>query len=149
VTLKSPDFNVPPAIAPNYLSTEEDRKVAADSLRVTRRIMSQPAMAAFEPEEFKPGVQYQSDEELAKLAGDIASTIFHPVGTTRMGREDDPMAVVNSHLQVRGIRGLRVVDAGVMPSITSGNTNSPTLMIAEKAAHWMATDAQRFATGNP
>ncbi len=149
VTLKSPDFNVPPAIAPNYLSTEEDRKVAADSLRVTRRIMSQPAMAAFEPEEFKPGVQYQSDEELAKLAGDIASTIFHPVGTTRMGREDDPMAVVNSRLQVRGIRGLRVVDAGVMPSITSGNTNSPTLMIAEKAAHWMATDAQRFATGNP
>ena len=149
VTLKSPDFKVPPAIAPNYLSTEEDRKVAADSLRVTRRIMSQPAMAAFEPEEFKPGVQYQSDEELAKLAGDIASTIFHPVGTTRMGREDDSMAVVNSHLQVRGIRGLRVVDAGVMPSITSGNTNSPTLMIAEKAAHWMAKDAQGFATGNP
>ena len=149
VTLKSPDFKVPPAIAPNYLSTEEDRKVAADSLRVTRRIMSQPAMAAFEPEEFKPGIQYQSDEELAKLAGDIASTIFHPVGTTRMGREDDPMAVVNSHLQVRGVRGLRVVDAGVMPSITSGNTNSPTLMIAEKAAHWMAKDAQRFATGNP
>ena len=149
VTLKSPDFKVPPAIAPNYLSTEEDRKVAADSLRVTRRIMSQPAMAAFEPEEFKPGVQYQSDEELAKLAGDIASTIFHPVGTTRMGREDDPMAVVNSHLQVRGVRGLRVVDAGVMPSITSGNTNSPTLMIAEKAAHWIAKDAQRFAAGNP
>ena len=149
VTLKSPDFKVPPAIAPNYLSTEEDRKVAADSLRVTRRIMSQPAMAVFKPEEFKPGVQYQSDEELAKLAGDIASTIFHPVGTTRMGREDDPMAVVNSHLQVRGIRGLRVVDAGVMPSITSGNTNSPTLMIAEKAAHWMAKDAQGFATGNP
>ena len=149
VTLKSPDFKVAPAIAPNYLSTEEDRKVAADSLRVTRRIMSQPAMAAFEPEEFKPGVQYQSDEELAKLAGDIASTIFHPVGTTRMGREDDPMAVVNSHLQVRGVRGLRVVDAGVMPNITSGNTNSPTLMIAEKAAHWMAKDAQRFATGNP
>ena len=149
VTLKSPDFKVPPAIAPNYLSTEEDRKVAADSLRVTRRIMSQPAMAAFEPEEYKPGIQYQSDEELAKLAGDIASTIFHPVGTTRMGREDDPMAVVNSHLQVRGIRGLRVVDAGVMPSITSGNTNSPTLMIAEKAAHWMAKDAQGFATGNP
>ena len=149
VTLKSPDFKVPPAIAPNYLSTEEDRKVAADSLRVTRRIMSQPAMAAFEPEEFKPGVQYQSDEELAKLAGDIASTIFHPVGTTRMGREDDSMAVVNSHLQVRGVRGLRVVDAGVMPSITSGNTNSPTLMIAEKAAHWMAKDAQGFAAGNP
>jgi choline dehydrogenase len=149
VSLKSPDFKVPPAIAPNYLSTDEDRKVAADSLRVTRRIMSQAAMSAFEPEEFKPGVQYQTDEELARLAGDIASTIFHPVGTTRMGREDDPMAVVNSQLQVRGIRGLRVVDAGVMPTITSGNTNSPTLMIAEKAAHWMAKDAKEFAAGNP
>ena len=145
VTLKSPDFKEAPAIAPNYLSTDEDRKVAADSLRVTRRIMSQAAMAPFEPEEFKPGVQYQSDEELTKLAGDIASTIFHPVGTTRMGRDDDAMAVVNSQLQVRGIRGLRVVDAGVMPTITSGNTNSPTLMIAEKAAHWMAQDA----AGNP
>jgi len=142
VSLKSPDFKDAPAIAPNYLSTDEDRKVAADSLRVTRRIMSQAAMASFEPEEFKPGVQYQSDEDLAKLAGDIASTIFHPVGTTRMGRDDDPLAVVNSHLQVRGIRGLRVVDAGVMPTITSGNTNSPTLMIAEKAAHWMAQAAQ-------
>ncbi len=141
VSLKSPDFKDAPAISPNYLSTDEDRKVAADSLRVTRNIMSQAAMAPFEPEEFKPGAQYQSDEELARLAGDIASTIFHPVGTTRMGREDDPMAVVNSRLQVRGIRGLRVVDAGVMPLITSGNTNSPTLMIAEKAAHWMAQDA--------
>ncbi len=149
VSLKSPDFKVPPAIAPNYLSTDEDRKVAADSLRVTRRIMSQAAMSAFEPEEFKPGVQYQTDEELARLAGDIASTIFHPVGTTRMGREDDPMAVVNSQLQVRGIRGLRVVDAGVMPTITSGNTNSPTLMIAEKAAHWMARNAKESAAGNP
>ena len=149
VSLKSPDFKVPPAIAPNYLSTDEDRKVAADSLRVTRRIMSQAAMAAFEPEEFKPGVQYQTDEELARLAGDIARTIFHPVGPTPMGRADDPMAVVNSQLQVRGIRGLRIVDAGVMPTITSGNTNSPTLMIAEKAAHWMARDAKEFAAGNP
>jgi choline dehydrogenase len=145
VSLKSADFNDAPAIAPNYLSTDEDRKVAADSLRVTRRIMSQSAMASYAPEEFKPGVQYQSDEDLARLAGDIASTIFHPVGTTRMGRDDDPMAVVNSRLQVRGIQGLRVVDAGVMPAITSGNTNSPTLMIAEKAAHWMAIDA----AGNP
>jgi choline dehydrogenase len=110
-------------------------------LRVTRRIMAQDAMKPFAPEEFKPGVQYQTDEELAKLAGDIASTIFHPVGTTRMGRDDDPMAVVNSRLQVRGIAGLRVVDAGVMPTITSGNTNSPTLMIAEKAAQWIAEDA--------
>jgi choline dehydrogenase len=145
VSLKSADFNDAPAIAPNYLSTDEDRKVAADSLRVTRRIMSQSAMASYAPEEYKPGAQYQSDEDLARLAGDIASTIFHPVGTTRMGRDDDPMAVVNSRLQVRGIQGLRVVDAGVMPAITSGNTNSPTLMIAEKAAHWMAINA----AGNP
>ena len=94
-------------------------------------------MAKYRPEEFKPGVQYQSDEDLARLAGDIASTIFHPVGTTRMGREDDPLAVVDSHLRVRGVAGLRVVDAGVMPTITSGNTNSPTLMIAEKAARWI------------
>ena len=142
VSLKSADFNEAPAIAPHYLSTDEDRKVAADSLRVTRHIMSQAAMAPFAPEEFKPGVQYQSDDELARLAGDIASTIFHPVGTTRMGPDDDPMAVVNSRLQVRGVRGLRIVDAGVMPTITSGNTNSPTLMIAEKAAHWMVQDAQ-------
>ena len=141
VNITSPRFEDAPAIAPNYLATAEDRKVAADSLRVTRRIMSQDAMKPFAPEEFKPGVQYQTDEELAKLAGDIASTIFHPVGTTRMGRDDDPMAVVNGRLQVRGIAGLRVVDAGVMPTITSGNTNSPTLMIAEKAAQWIAEDA--------
>jgi choline dehydrogenase len=140
VHIKSPRFEDAPAIAPNYLATAEDRKVAADSLRVTRRIMAQDAMKPFQPEEFKPGVQYQTDEELAKLAGDIASTIFHPVGTTRMGRDDDPMAVVNGRLQVRGIAGLRVVDAGVMPTITSGNTNSPTLMIAEKAAQWIGED---------
>jgi choline dehydrogenase len=138
-------LKTPPAIAPNYLATAEDRKVAADSLRVTRRIMAQDAMRAFAPEEFKPGVQYQSDEELAKLAGDIASTIFHPVGTTRMGRDDDPMAVVNARLQVRGVAGLRVVDAGVMPTITSGNTNSPTLMVAEKAARLILSDAAREA----
>jgi choline dehydrogenase len=145
VQIKTPRFEDAPAIAPNYLSTDEDRRVAADSLRVTRRIMAQDAMKAFAPEEFKPGVQYQTDEELAKLAGDIASTIFHPVGTTRMGREDDPMAVVNARLQVRGVAGLRVVDAGVMPTITSGNTNSPTLMIAEKAAEWILADAARSA----
>jgi choline dehydrogenase len=137
VRIKSPRGEDAPAIAPNYLSTEEDRRVAADSLRVTRRIVAQPALAKYQPEEFKPGVQYQSDEDLARLAGDIASTIFHPVGTTRMGRADDPMAVVDSQLRVRGVAGLRVVDAGVMPTITSGNTNSPTLMIAEKAAGWM------------
>jgi choline dehydrogenase len=107
--------------------------------------MAQDAMKPFAPEEFKPGVQYQTDEELAKLAGDIASTISHPVGTTRMGRDDDPMAVVNGRLQVRGVAGLRVVDAGVMPTITSGNTNSPTLMIAEKAAQWIAEDAAKQA----
>ena len=142
INIRTPDFRDAPAIAPNYLSTDIDRKVAADSLRVTRRIMAQSAMQKFVPEEYKPGVQYQSDEELTKLAGDIASTIFHPVGTTKMGRADDPLAVVDPHLKVRGVAGLRVVDAGVMPFITSGNTNSPTLMIAEKAAQWIAEDAQ-------
>ena len=148
VLVKSPRFDEAPAIAPNYLSTEEDRQVAADSLRLTRRIVAQPALARYQPEEFKPGTQYQSDEELARLAGDIATTIFHPVGTTRMGRADDPQAVVDSRLRVfdgvglpgqsrRTIAGLRVVDAGVMPTITSGNTNSPTLMIAERAAGWI------------
>ncbi len=141
VHIKTPRFEDAPAIAPNYLSTDEDRKVAADSLRVTRRIVQQPAMAKYQPEEFKPGPQYQTDEELARLAGDIASTIFHPVGTTRMGREDDEMAVLNARLQVRGVAGLRVVDAGAMPTITSGNTNSPTLMMAERAAQWIAEAA--------
>jgi choline dehydrogenase len=137
VRIKSPRFEDAPAIAPCYLSTEEDRKVAADSLRVTRRIAAQPALARYRPEEWKPGLQYQSDEELARLAGDIATTIFHPVGTTRMGADGDPMAVLDSRLRVRGIARLRVVDAGAMPTITSGNTNSPTLMMAEKAAAWI------------
>jgi choline dehydrogenase len=137
VSLKSGNFADAPAIAPNYLSTPEDRQVAADSLRLTRRIVSQAALAGYRPEEFRPGAQFQSDEDLARLAGDIATTIFHPVGTTKMGRADDPMAVVDSHLRVRGVTGLRVVDASVMPFITSGNTNSPTLMIAEKAAEWI------------
>ena len=141
VNIKSARFEDAPAIAPNYLSTPEDRQVAADSLRVTRRIVSQSALAKYQPEEFKPGVQFQTDEDLARLAGDIATTIFHPVGTAKMGRTEglhsDPMAVVDSHLRVRGIHGLRVVDASVMPLITSGNTNSPTLMIAEKAAQWI------------
>ena len=137
VNIKSPRFEDAPAIAPNYLSTAEDRQVAADSLRVTRRIVSQSALAKYQPEEYKPGVQFQSDEDLTRLAGDIATTIFHPVGTTKMGADNDAMTVVDSHLRVRGIRGLRVVDAGVMPLITSGNTNSPTLMIAEKAAQWI------------
>ena len=148
VQIRSPRFEDAPAIAPNYLSTDEDRKVAADSLRVTRRIVAQPALARFAPEEWKPGVQYQSDEDLARLAGDIATTIFHPVGTTKMGADNDTLAVVTPRLQVRDgrggiIAGLRVVDAGVMPTITSGNTNSPTLMVAEKAAEWIKADAQR------
>jgi choline dehydrogenase len=137
VRVRSNRFEDAPAISPQYLSTPEDRQVAADSLRVTRHIIAQPALAKYQPEEFKPGVQFQSDEELARLAGDIASTIFHPVGTTKMGRADDPMAVLDSHLRVHGVAGLRVVDAGVMPTITSGNTNSPTLMLAEKAARWI------------
>jgi choline dehydrogenase len=148
VQIKSNKFEDAPLIAPNYLSTDADRKVAADSLRVTRNIVAQPALAKYKPQEWKPGVQFQSDADLAKLAGDIATTIFHPVGTTKMGRvagpDADPMAVVDARLRVRGthglIAGLRVVDAGVMPSITSGNTNSPTLMIAEKAAQWIFED---------
>jgi choline dehydrogenase len=141
VRIKSPKFSDAPAIAPNYLSTDEDRLVAADSLRVTRRIAGQPALARYKPQEWKPGVQYQSDEELARLAGDIATTIFHPVGTTKMGADGDPMAVLDSRLRLRGVQGLRVVDAGAMPTITSGNTNSPTLMMAEKAAAWMREEA--------
>ena len=137
VSLRSADFQDAPLIAPNYLSTDEDRRVAAQSLRLTRRIVEQSALSRWQPEEFKPGVQFQSDEDLARLAGDIATTIFHPVGTTRMGRSDDPMAVLDSHLRVRGVGGLRVVDAGAMPFITSGNTNAPTLMMAEKVAHWI------------
>lgn len=137
VQIQSPDPSAAPAIRPNYLSTEEDRKVAADSLRVTRNIVKQPALASYQPVEYKPGVQFQTDEELTKLAGDIATTIFHPVGTAKMGTANDPMAVVDPHLNVYGVRGLRVVDASVMPTITSGNTNSPTLMIAEKAAGWI------------
>jgi len=141
VRIRSNRFEDAPLIAPNYLSTPEDRQVAADSLRLTRRIVSQPALARYQPREFKPGAQYQSDDELARLAGDIATTIFHPVGTTRMGRDDDPQAVLDSRLRVRGIAGLRVVDAGAMPTITSGNTNSPVLMMAEKAAGWIVEDA--------
>jgi choline dehydrogenase len=141
VEIRSPRFEDAPAIHPHYLSTEEDRKVAADSLRVTRRIVAQPALAKYKPQEWKPGVQYESDEDLARLAGDIATTIFHPVGTTKMGAASDPLAVLDSHMRVRGVAGLRVVDAGAMPTITSGNTNSPTLMMAEKAAQWITVES--------
>ncbi|QHI99533.1 choline dehydrogenase [Xylophilus rhododendri] len=151
VRLRSANFQDAPAIAPRYLSTEEDRQVAAESLRLTRRIAAQPALAPYKPQEFKPGVQYQSDEELARLAGDIATTIFHPVGTAAMGADGDPMAVLDSRLRVRDgrgglIAGLRVVDASAMPTITSGNTNSPTLMLAEKAAAWVRADARAAET---
>jgi len=137
VRITSPRPEDAPAILANYLSTAEDRQVAADSLRLTRRIAAQPALAKYQPKEVKPGVQFQADDELARLAGDIGTTIFHPVGTCRMGRADDPLAVVDPELRVRGMAGLRIADASVMPSITSGNTNSPTLMIAERAAEWM------------
>ncbi len=147
VRLKTPRFEDAPAIAPNYLSTDEDRQVAADSLRVTRRIAAQPALARYQPQEWKPGPQYESDEDLARLAGDIATTIFHPVGTARMGADGDAGAVLDARLRVRDgrggrIAGLRVVDASAMPTITSGNTNSPTLMIAEKAAGWVREAAR-------
>jgi len=142
VRIRSADPNEAPSIRANYLSTEDDRRVAADSLRVTRRIVSQPAMQKYMPKEVKPGEQFQTDEELAKLAGDIGTTIFHPVGTAKMGPASDPMAVVDARLRVHGVAGLRVVDASVMPTITSGNTNSPTLMIAERAAGWIIEDAR-------
>ncbi|MEN9844414.1 MAG: hypothetical protein RLZZ612_2243 [Pseudomonadota bacterium] len=142
VHIRSPHFADAPAIQPNYLATPEDQQVAVDSLRLTRRIAAQPALARCQPEEHKPGVQYQTDDELVRLAGDIATTIFHPVGTTAMGADTNPAAVLDAHLRVRDgrgglIQGLRVVDAGAMPTITSGNTNSPTLMMAEKAARWI------------
>jgi len=126
-----------PKITLNYLDTEEDRKVAAASLLLTRRIAAAPALQKYAPEEFKPGPQYRTEEELIRAAGEIGTTIFHPVGTCKMGRGDDPTAVVDSRLRVKGVGGLRVVDASVMPVITSGNTNSPTLMIAEMAAKFI------------
>ena len=134
VHINSSDPEAPPVISPNYLSTEEDRKVAAESLRLTRKIAQQAALGPYAPEEYKPGVQYQTDDELVKAAGDIGTTIFHPVGTCKMGRDNDPMAVLDSELRVRGIHHLRVVDASAMPTITSGNTAAPTMMIAERVS---------------
>ena len=142
VTLRSSRFDDAPRIAPNYLSTEEDRQVAVDSLRQVRKIAAQPALARFKPAEWRPGAEFQTDAELASLAGEIATTIFHPVGTARMGCDDDPSAVVDPRLRVRGIDGLRVVDASIMPTITSGNTNAPTLAIAEKAARWIVEEGR-------
>jgi len=135
VRIKSHDPEAHPAIKLNYLSTEEDRTVAVDSVRFTRRIMAAQALAKYRPEEYKPGESVKSDEDLRRAAGDLGTTIFHPVGTCKMG--SDPLAVVNDRLQVLGIAGLRVADASVMPRITSGNTNAPTVMIAEKAAEFI------------
>ncbi|MGE4368860.1 MAG: GMC family oxidoreductase [Burkholderiaceae bacterium] len=132
VTIKTPHAADAPAILCNYLATPDDLKVAADSIRLTRTIMAQPALAAYRPEEYKPGMHIASQEDLEKAAGDIGTTIFHPVGTCKMGM--DSMAVVDPQLRVHGIEGLRVIDASIMPTITSGNTNSPTIMIAEKGA---------------
>jgi choline dehydrogenase len=140
VHINSIDPEAPPVIAPNYLSTDEDCKVAADSLRLTRKIVESPALKPYAPDEYKPGKQYQTDEELIKAAGDIGTTIFHPVGTCKMGRDDDPMAVLDSQLRVRGVHQLRVVDASAMPTITSGNTAAPTMMIAQRAAELLCAE---------
>ncbi|KQV99518.1 GMC family oxidoreductase [Rhizobacter sp. Root1221] len=137
IVARSPDPLAAPAIHTGYLSTDEDRQVAADSLRVTRHIAAQPALARFKPREMRPGTEFVSDHDLSRLAGDIGTTIFHPVGTAKMGPASDPAAVVDARLRVHGIGGLHVADASVMPTITSGNTNSPTLMIAERAARWI------------
>ncbi|MEO6352465.1 MAG: GMC family oxidoreductase N-terminal domain-containing protein [Burkholderiaceae bacterium] len=145
VQIASGRAEVAPKIVPNYLSTTEDRKIAASSLTLTRNIVAAPALQKYAPQELKPGAQFRSEEELARAAGDIGTTIFHPVGTCKMGRSGDPLAVLDSQLRVRGVAGLRVVDASVMPTITSGNTNAPTIMIAEKAAAWIR--ASRDAKG--
>jgi choline dehydrogenase len=141
VRLRSADAADKPVIKPNYLSTDEDRRVAVDSIRLTRRIVAQPALARYQPVEYLPGRSIGDDEAaLIKAAGDIGTTIFHPVGTAKMGRASDPMAVVDERLRVIGLERLRVVDASVMPTITSGNTNAPTMMIAEKGAAMIRED---------
>jgi choline dehydrogenase len=134
IHVESPEADKPPRIAPNYLSTEYDRNAAVQALRLTRRIVAAPALSRYQPQEVVPGAQFQSDQELVTAAGHVGTTIFHPVGTCRMGTQNDSLAVVDSELRVIGVAGLRVADASVMPTITSGNTNSPTLMIAERAA---------------
>ena len=143
VDLAGPDPAAAPRIAPNYLATDEDRRVAVDSLKLARRIAAQPPLARFRPEEFRPGPSVQSDAELLRAAGDLGTTIFHPVGTAAMGPQGDPQAVLDARLRVRGIERLRVIDASAMPRITSGNTNSPTIMIAEKGAAMVLEDARR------
>ena len=138
----SADPTAPPDIRPNYLSTDEDRQVAVDSLKLTRRIVAQPPLARYHPEEYLPGAGATTDAALLNAARDLGTTIFHPVGTARMGANHEPGAVLDARLRVRGVRGLRVIDASVMPQITSGNTNSPTIMIAEKGAAMMIEDAK-------
>ena len=144
IRLRSTDPADAPVIKLNYLSTDEDRRVAADSLRVARRIVAQPALAKYRPDEYLPGLDAAPDDDssLVKSAGAIGTTIFHPVGTAKMGRETDPLAVVDDRLRVIGLEGLRVIDASIMPTITSGNTNSPTIMIAEKGAAMVREDAR-------
>ncbi|MGL4556568.1 MAG: GMC family oxidoreductase, partial [Afipia sp.] len=143
IRVKSDVPDQAPAIAPNYLSTPEDRQVAADAIRVTRKLMKQHALAAYHPSEYLPGPSVGDDDaSLAKAAGDIGTTIFHPVGTAKMGASSDPLAVVDERLRLHGLKGLRVVDASVMPTITSGNTNTPTAMIAEKGAAMIIADAK-------
>ncbi|HET9044607.1 MAG TPA: GMC family oxidoreductase N-terminal domain-containing protein [Burkholderiales bacterium] len=145
VRIRSADPRAHPAIMLNYLSTPEDRTVAAESLRLARTVAAQPALVKYQPAEFKPGIEFQSDDELAKAAGDVGTTIFHPVGTCRMGVASDPKAVVDSRLRVIGLERLRVVDASIMPTITSGNTNSPTVMIAERGAEMIRADRKTLA----
>ncbi len=142
IHVTSSDPLVQPDIAPNYLATEEDRRVAVDSIRLTRRIMYAPALKPYDPQEYQPGDHLTTDEELVRAAGDIGTTIFHPVGTAKMGADSDPMAVADARLRIRGLDGLRIADASAMPTITSGNTNSPTMIIAEKAARMMLEDAR-------
>jgi choline dehydrogenase-like flavoprotein len=141
VRLRSADPADKPVIKPNYLATDEDRRVAVDSIRVARRIVKEPALAKYHPVEYLPGQSVGDDDaSLIKAAGDIGTTIFHPVGTAKMGRESDPMAVVDERLRVIGLERLRVVDASIMPTISSGNTNAPTMMIAEKGAAMIRED---------
>jgi choline dehydrogenase len=144
IRIKTAEFRDAPEIQLNYLSTAEDQRVAADSLRLTRRIVQAPALARYSPDEFLPGPKVQSDAELVRAAGDIGTTIFHPIGTCKMGRADDPAAVVDSRLRLRGIERLRVVDASIMPTITSGNTAAPVMMIAERGAEMLRQDRNRI-----
>ncbi|MBB5272654.1 GMC family oxidoreductase [Quisquiliibacterium transsilvanicum] len=143
IHVRSPDPGQAPLIRPNYLTTEEDRRVAAAAIRLTRQIVAAPALRGYGPEEYLPGAGLQTEDELAQAAGDVGTTIFHPVGTCRMGPVGDPASVVDAQLRCHRVPGLRIADASIMPTITSGNTNSPTLMIAERAAEMILADRRR------